>query len=155
MVTKALFHALQLPTKDGNFFVRPDRILGAFVLPASVPPAGQSEALEALEFERAEDDATKELLGAVQRDMAACEVKLRGFNRATKTKSRNSQQNRQDSEVGQVRSGESCGDVEMPSPPHQFGDTAALPSAYPEETSLSNDRGAFKQEHTSRLGTEI
>jgi hypothetical protein len=69
MITKTLFHSLALPAADGNYFLRPDRILAAFFLPATEPPVGHSEAKEALAAEKAADAATKERLTLLQRRM--------------------------------------------------------------------------------------
>jgi hypothetical protein len=40
MVTKAIFQTFALPAESGNYFLRPDRLLGAFFLPASQQPVG-------------------------------------------------------------------------------------------------------------------
>lgn len=77
MVAKSSFQALALRSKDGNFFLRPDRIIGAFVLTASMPPLGYGEAKEALAAERAADEATKQRLGALEREMTGCGEELR------------------------------------------------------------------------------
>jgi len=78
MVTKALLHTLSLPAADGNYFLRPDRLLGAFVF--SQQPVGHPEAKSALADERAADMATKERLGAVQRTMDASGGELRALH---------------------------------------------------------------------------
>lgn len=71
MVTKSYFHVLSLSAADGNYFLRPDRILGMFLLDPANSPSGYEEAREELELERARDRATKEALGAWQQRLAA------------------------------------------------------------------------------------
>ncbi len=66
MVSKATFEALALPHADGNYFLRPDRILGAFLLDPAQPPSGYDEAAGALEAERDHDKKTKAWLRATQ-----------------------------------------------------------------------------------------
>jgi len=80
MATKALFQGFALPDKDGNYFLRPDRLLGAFLLPASEQPVGYAEAKSALAAEQAADAATKERLSAVQGAMEASGDKLRALH---------------------------------------------------------------------------
>jgi hypothetical protein len=77
MVTKTLFQSLALPAADGNYFLRADRILAAFLLPASEPPVGYAEAKEALAAERAADAATIERLTTLQRHMKKNGTELR------------------------------------------------------------------------------
>jgi hypothetical protein len=77
MVAKSLLQNLALPAKDGNYFLRPDRILGAFVLAASEPPVGLLEAATSLDCEREADEATKQRLGGVQQAMAVNAASLR------------------------------------------------------------------------------
>mmetsp|Transcript_42010 Transcript_42010/g.77808 ORF Transcript_42010/g.77808 Transcript_42010/m.77808 type:complete len:119 (+) Transcript_42010:1-357(+) len=80
MATKALFQGFALPDKDGNYFLRPDRLLGAFLLSASEQPVGYAEAKGALAAERAADAATKERLRAVQCAMEASGDELRALH---------------------------------------------------------------------------
>jgi hypothetical protein len=80
MVTKAMFQAFALPGPDGNYFLRPDRLLGAFFLPASQQPVGYFEAKDAMAAEKAADTATKERLGSVQREMEASGDALRALH---------------------------------------------------------------------------
>ena len=60
MVSKATFMALALPDADGNYFLRPDRIMGMFLLD-TVPPGLAAAELE-LEGERRNDKSTKAVL---------------------------------------------------------------------------------------------
>lgn len=69
MVSKALFQSMSLPASDGNYFLRRDRILGAFALDPNSPLGGYEEAEAALAKERAEDAATKERLRVFQHRM--------------------------------------------------------------------------------------
>jgi hypothetical protein len=85
MVTKALLQALSMPAKDGNYFLRPDRILAAFVLPANEPLRGYLEAKRALDSERHADEATKKRLGKVQEGMAASGDDLRRLHEAVRS----------------------------------------------------------------------
>jgi hypothetical protein len=80
MVTKNMLQTFSLPAADGNFFLRPDRLLGAFLLPASQQPIGYAEAKDALASELAADMATKERLGAVQKAMQASGDELRALH---------------------------------------------------------------------------
>lgn len=59
MVSKGLFEKASLPDKSGNFFLRPDRILGMFLLDPASPPADSESQVEALEREVDKDAATK------------------------------------------------------------------------------------------------
>jgi hypothetical protein len=81
MLKKGLFHALSMPAKDGNYFLRPDRIVGAFFLPSSEPPVGRFEAKAALASEREEDAAAKERIDSVQRDMTRWAQQLQDTNK--------------------------------------------------------------------------
>jgi hypothetical protein len=80
MVSKSLFHTLSLADGDGNYFIRPDRILGAFVISSSKPLFGREEAWDALEMEQAADLATKDRIDAFQRSAAAVALKLRSLH---------------------------------------------------------------------------
>jgi hypothetical protein len=71
MVTKATFHALSLPDKDGNYFLRPDRILGAFLFDHRAPPSGLEEAQHAVKKEVELDAATKESIGDLRLSFCA------------------------------------------------------------------------------------
>jgi hypothetical protein len=81
MIKKSLFQMLSTPAKDGNFFLRPDRIIGAFFLPASRPPVGLIEAKAALASEREKDVATKERIDSVQREMSRWGDQLQQTNK--------------------------------------------------------------------------
>jgi hypothetical protein len=122
MVTKGILQALSLPAKDGNYFLRPDRILGAFVLPASRPPLGRAEARAALALERAADVATKERLGSAQLVMSRFGDELREFNNDMRgLKVPEHTQGR--STGGGMFGGKGDGDIEMQEcyPPDGFG----------------------------------
>jgi hypothetical protein len=80
MVGKALFHSLALPAADGNFFLRPDRILAAFLLPTTKPLRGCIEASQALAAQRAADEATEDRLGISGQRMGANSNKLRDIS---------------------------------------------------------------------------
>ena len=71
MVGKQIFGNFSLPQSDGNFFLRPDRILGAFLLGPANPIVGGDDAIgrEALAAEKAKDATVKEVLGQVQEKM--------------------------------------------------------------------------------------
>ena len=71
MVGKQIFGNFSLPQSDGNFFLRPDRILGAFLLGRANPIVGDDDAIgrEALAAEKAKDATVKEVLGQVQEKM--------------------------------------------------------------------------------------
>jgi hypothetical protein len=71
MVTKATFHALSLPDMDGNYFLRPDRILGAFLFDHRAPPSGLEEAQHAVKKEVELDAATKESIGDLRLSFCA------------------------------------------------------------------------------------
>ena len=60
MVSKASFEALSLQRSDGNYFLRPDFILGAFLLDASDPPTPCND--EMMENEKQKDRQTKQFL---------------------------------------------------------------------------------------------
>ena len=71
MVGKQIFENFSLPLDDGNYFLRPDRILGAFLLDPANPIVGSDDAMdqEALAAEKAKDATVKEVLGQVQEKM--------------------------------------------------------------------------------------
>ena len=71
MIGKQIFGNFSLPQSDGNYFLRPDRILGAFLLdPANPIVGGGDEASkEAMAAEKARDATVKEALGQVQEKM--------------------------------------------------------------------------------------
>lgn len=62
MVSKATFELLAQPEESGNFFLRPDRILGIFLLDPLSPPSQFQEAQHALESEQAQDQETKDVI---------------------------------------------------------------------------------------------
>jgi hypothetical protein len=78
VASKATFHAISLPTLDGNYFLRPDRILGAFIM--SVQPRDFDEGSSALAAERAADAITKDHLGVIQHEMEVRGLELRDLH---------------------------------------------------------------------------
>jgi hypothetical protein len=76
MVSKATFHAFALPHAGGDYFLRPDRIMGAFLLPAATPPAARAPPLVCAQ-EMAQDSRTKERLDAAHRAASARGASLR------------------------------------------------------------------------------
>jgi hypothetical protein len=88
MVTKGLLQALSMPAKDGNFFLRPDRIVGAFFLSANAPPVGRFEAKAALALEREEDVAAKERINSLQREMSRWCDQLQETNKELRRRNR-------------------------------------------------------------------
>jgi hypothetical protein len=66
MVSKAVFEALTLAHADGNYFLRPDRIMGAFLIDPSDPPAFTTDAMEPLVVERNLDSQSRDELSAAQ-----------------------------------------------------------------------------------------
>jgi hypothetical protein len=67
MVTKATFESLALPSSAGEFFLRPDRILGACLIDPQAPPGGRAPAKFALDREAERDCATKSFLADLRR----------------------------------------------------------------------------------------
>jgi hypothetical protein len=65
MVAKATFEALALPHFDRNYFLRPDRLLAAFLLDPSRPPLADAESRLALSAEAAADRAGRAALQAI------------------------------------------------------------------------------------------
>mmetsp|Transcript_20177 Transcript_20177/g.26273 ORF Transcript_20177/g.26273 Transcript_20177/m.26273 type:complete len:445 (+) Transcript_20177:212-1546(+) len=59
---KPTFESLSLIGKDGEYFLRPDRILGCFYLPPDTPPAGYDEATMQFSMEKQADLETKKKL---------------------------------------------------------------------------------------------
>jgi len=62
MVSKQTFEDLSLPHADGNYYLRPDRILAAFLLDPDHPPRGYEEVAGELDSERERDLKTKGVL---------------------------------------------------------------------------------------------
>ena len=129
MVTKATFVSLSLPHEDGNFFLRPDRILGCFVFSAAQPPLGFLEAEQAIDGEVRLDAATKVRTETLQRGLGAHGEALRQrhlarHNRrkkeadACKERALRAHAHHQEEEDVE-RSAEVGHDVEMPSMPSE------------------------------------
>ena len=74
MVSKGTFEALTLPNVDGNYFLRPDRIMGMFLLD-KVPP-GLAAAELKLEGERRNDKGTKAMLEREKHDAELREARV-------------------------------------------------------------------------------
>ena len=69
-MSKATFEVLSLPDANGDYYLRPSRILGAFVVNPKSPPALGKEAeaaAAALAREWEQDKATKAKLVTAQR----------------------------------------------------------------------------------------
>jgi hypothetical protein len=64
---KATFEALSLPETDGAFYLRPDRILGCFLIDPSMPLVGGFTA--ELSIEADNDSATRAYLDEVQHNL--------------------------------------------------------------------------------------
>ena len=62
MVSRHTFEAMSLPRENGDFFLRPDRILGAFLLDPTDPPTRVAMAEDALAEEIIRDQAIKDKL---------------------------------------------------------------------------------------------
>jgi hypothetical protein len=88
MVTKTTFQSLSLPHADGNYFLRPDRILGTFLFQASSPPIGYTEAESAIQNEVDQDAATKQRVANAQLAMAAHGEKVRQAHLAKNRKAK-------------------------------------------------------------------
>lgn len=69
MISKTTFELLSLPDTNGNYFLRPDRILGVFLIDPVQQLSGAHEANDELESERAADQATKDSIINVLREM--------------------------------------------------------------------------------------
>ena len=77
MMSKATFDSLSLPTPDGNFFLRPDRILAMILLDPASPPADYFMAMDGLDEECARDQATTDALRGVSQRMDSNEAEVR------------------------------------------------------------------------------
>jgi hypothetical protein len=64
MVSKATFADLALSQADGSYYLRPDRILAAFLLDPKRPPLGKEALDSEFEAEAKRDAETKESLGS-------------------------------------------------------------------------------------------
>ena len=64
MVSKGTFEDLALPHASGSYFLRPDRILAAFLLDPSRPPVGYQELAGRFKAEKGRDLAVKESLAS-------------------------------------------------------------------------------------------
>jgi len=88
MVTNTLFQDFALPDKKGNYFLRPDRILGAFIIPVSQRLTRSVEAECALAIERAADVASNQRLRNLKHKMETSGGKLRSIHQALYRKKR-------------------------------------------------------------------
>jgi hypothetical protein len=98
MVSKATFEALAIPRKeDGNYFLRPDRILGAFYLDAGTFSSSSSSSSlvndmdsnkvvgSLLQREKDFDETTKNTLCEVQNEITRFSVSLKKRKTTTST----------------------------------------------------------------------
>eukprot|EP00615_Pteridomonas_danica_P012257 CAMPEP_0114369408 /NCGR_PEP_ID=MMETSP0101-20121206/31646_1 /TAXON_ID=38822 ORGANISM="Pteridomonas danica, Strain PT" /NCGR_SAMPLE_ID=MMETSP0101 /ASSEMBLY_ACC=CAM_ASM_000211 /LENGTH=583 /DNA_ID=CAMNT_0001520239 /DNA_START=2429 /DNA_END=4180 /DNA_ORIENTATION=- len=76
MVKKSDFEALALPHQDGNYFLRPDRILGMFYIDTSTKLKGLGEAKDGLFFEEKKDLETLTLLSQAEGKMSENEQQV-------------------------------------------------------------------------------
>jgi hypothetical protein len=60
MVTKTTFNTFSLSHPDGNYFLRPDRIMGAFFVDRSSPPDSNANSEAELNSEIADDEESSE-----------------------------------------------------------------------------------------------
>lgn len=77
VVSKPFFEAFSLPHADTNYFLRGDRILGAFILDASSPPLEFQDSVDVLRNERLYDSRTKERIGDLFNKALVNEKELR------------------------------------------------------------------------------
>jgi hypothetical protein len=78
MTSKSLFEAFSLPHADKNFFLRRDRILGAFLFNAAVPPRGfDDDCADVLRSERLKDARVKDVAAESMKTIAQREEELR------------------------------------------------------------------------------
>jgi hypothetical protein len=77
MVTKAIFDAIALPHNDGNYFLRPDRIMAAFLLEPLDPPSLTSVAIDPLKREKEQDILSRQALTAAHYNMELCAIETR------------------------------------------------------------------------------
>eukprot|EP00613_Pedinella_sp_CCMP2098_P082229 CAMPEP_0171992938 /NCGR_PEP_ID=MMETSP0993-20121228/278194_1 /TAXON_ID=483369 /ORGANISM="non described non described, Strain CCMP2098" /LENGTH=708 /DNA_ID=CAMNT_0012645989 /DNA_START=729 /DNA_END=2856 /DNA_ORIENTATION=+ len=136
MVSKAMFQAFSLSDKDGNFFLRPDRILGAFLLPASRQPMGYAEAESSLAAEKTADMSTKKRLLERRSSMNACGDELRALHYKLHVKNADPQSDEQptdDSDVVDV------GDIELAN----FGGGTGSKEEICHVNKMSRESGSF------------
>lgn len=101
MISKPTFELLSLPDTNGNYFLRPDRILGIFHLDPAHPLGGVDEAQDELESERVADQSSKDSILSVLREMDQNDastmrltVELNPSTSHRKVQSRHADQNR-------------------------------------------------------------
>ena len=71
VVSKATFGDFSLPHADGSYYLRPDRIVGAFLLDPARPPLGHEEVRESLLEERTNDEEARGVLERVEKRLEA------------------------------------------------------------------------------------
>jgi hypothetical protein len=74
MVSKAAFTDLALPHADGNYYLRPDRILAAFLLDPANPPVGVQAVADGLDTEKQHDELVKDVLAAAEKELTKNEL---------------------------------------------------------------------------------
>jgi hypothetical protein len=77
VVPKANFTSLSLPDETGNYFLRPDRIMGMFLINPDDPPTGYAASGESLNCEQNCDLATKDALTEHMRSVDDIERRVR------------------------------------------------------------------------------
>jgi hypothetical protein len=114
VVSKATFNSLSLPQADGNYFLRPDRILAAFLFdPLVPPPVGYSEAAEAVKKEVAADAAAKARIVTSQLALSSHGEKVRQDHHAHHRRMKEEEGQMQGVGGGGGGGGGESGDVEM------------------------------------------
>lgn len=84
MASKALFEKFSLPAPDGSFLLRPDRIVGIFVLNPSVLLPGYGAAFQFLTLERDRDLATKAAIVEALSTMGANDLAIASLVKSQK-----------------------------------------------------------------------
>jgi len=89
MISKASIECFSLPHPDGNYFLRPDRIMAAFLIDPLNPPALTSVAVDPLDRERENDVLSRQALTAAHYNMEICANETRQIMKSRpKSKSR-------------------------------------------------------------------
>jgi len=79
VVSKATFRDFSLPHADGSYYLRPDRIMGAFLLDPAHAPLGNEEAREGLLQERTNDSMAKNALALEEKRLEANALRIGAF----------------------------------------------------------------------------
>jgi len=80
VVGKVMFEDFSLAHEDGTFYLRSDRLMGAYLLDPAHPPGGFCEAEERLEEERKRDSEVRKLLARVDKDKDANASEVRALH---------------------------------------------------------------------------